>query len=58
VPLGKIFEGAFQDMIKRSNVNPVCGYKVGPERITYLREYEQQSGVTPPYKTRAGREIN
>jgi hypothetical protein len=56
VPLGKIFD-AFQDMVKRSNINPVYGYKVGPERITYLREYQQQDGVPPPYKTRAGREI-
>jgi hypothetical protein len=56
VPLGKIFD-AFQDMVKRSDINPVYGYKVGSERITYLREYQQQDGVPLPYKTRAGREV-
>jgi hypothetical protein len=56
VPLGKIFD-AFQTMIKRSDINPIYGYKVGPERITYLREYQQQDGVPLPYKTRAGREV-
>ena len=56
VPIGKIFD-AFQDMVKRSDINPVYGYKVGSERLTYLREYQQQDGVTLPFKTRAGREI-
>jgi hypothetical protein len=56
VPIGKIFD-AFQDMVKRSDINPVYGYKVGSERLTYLREYQQQDGVTLPFKTRAGREV-
>jgi hypothetical protein len=56
VALGTIYD-AFQKMVKRSDINPIYGFKVGPERITYLREYEQQDDPTYNYVTRSGREV-
>jgi hypothetical protein len=53
--LRSIFD-AFQEMIKRSNINPIFGFKVVSDKLIFLREFEQYNDPTGFYTTQFGRE--
>jgi hypothetical protein len=54
--LGGIFDG-FQEMIKRSNITPIFGFKARENKLMFLREFEQYNDPTGFYTSQFGREV-